>query len=79
MGLSCFPELASECFREAVGKQQEARPVRFWGRLAPSKPQPRKTRTAARVGRQALRAALVHRTSVPSATRGHEEAREQTR
>ena len=23
MGLSCFPELASECFREAVGKQQE--------------------------------------------------------
>jgi hypothetical protein len=78
MGLSCFPELASECFREAVGKQQEARPVRFGG-LAPSKPQPRKTRTVARVGRQALRAALVHRTSVPSATRGHEEAREQTR
>jgi hypothetical protein len=75
MGLSCFPELASECFRGAVGKQQEARPVRFWGRLAPSK----KTRTVARVGRQALRAALVHRTSVPSATRGHEEAREQTR
>jgi hypothetical protein len=65
MGLSCFPELASECFREAVGKQQEARPVRFW--------------RGARVGRQALRAALVHRTSVPSATRGHEEAREQTR
>jgi len=51
MGLSCFPELASECFREAVEKQQEARPVRFWGQLAPSKAQPRKTRTMARVGR----------------------------